>query len=256
MTKPIFYLNIIKQLINFEMIVNFVYLNWIKLVIAFGCYVIFKIMKKTNVKKKWFIIEGNIGSGKSTLLEILNNMPKIETIPEPVDIWLNIKDNTGKNLLQYFYDDMNRNAYMFQKMVFITRCEVLDKVQIKPIRISERSVWTDRYIFGRTCIEDSKMNSIESVSYKYWFDWLESKFKPKPDGIIYVKCSPKKCMERINKRHRNEESTIPFEYLSKLHDYHNEWFDNWIQTPLLILNNEEDNNWDTILKQVDIFINA
>jgi deoxyadenosine/deoxycytidine kinase len=214
-------------------------------------------MSNTSIQaplKKWFIIEGNIGSGKSTLLRLLESLPQTETIQEPVDIWLSIKDKDETNLLQHFYDDMNRNAYMFQKMVFITRCEVLDKPQIEPIRFSERSIWTDRYIFGRTCIEDNKMNSIEAVSYKYWFDWLEKKFEPKPDGIIYVKCSPEKCMERINKRHRDEESKIPFEYLSKLHDYHNEWFDNWTKTPFLILDNENDDQWDKLMEQIDNFI--
>jgi deoxyadenosine/deoxycytidine kinase len=207
------------------------------------------------MSKKWFIIEGNIGSGKSTLLKMLQDLPNTETIQEPVDIWLSIKDNNNVNLLQTFYNDMERYSYMFQTMVFTTRVKVLNEPQIENTRISERSIWTDRYVFGRACIEDDKMNSIEKECYQEWFSWLETQFRPQPDGIIYVKCSPEKCLERINKRHRHEEDTIPLNYLSKLHNYHTDWFSNWTQTPLLVLDNEQDNNWNNLVNQVKTFIN-
>jgi len=205
------------------------------------------------MEKKWFIIEGNIGSGKSTLLKKLNELPNTEIIQEPVDKWLEIKDNNNKNLLDYFYTDMERNSYMFQTMVFKTRVESLDKPQEKDIRFSERSIWTDRYVFGKMCLEDEKMNSIETSCYKYWFDFLENKFNPNPTGIIYIRCSPEKCLERINNRGRNEETKIKLEYLQKLHNYHEEWFDNWKKTPILIIDNEEDNNWDNVINKINKF---
>lgn len=201
--------------------------------------------------KKWYIIEGNIGSGKSTLLQYLENKDNIEVIPEPVDVWVSIKDSDGKNLLKHFYDEMDRYSYMFQAMVFKTRLQSTDKPQEKDIRFSERSIWTDRFVFGKMCIEDKKMNSIETECYHYWFDWLENKFMPKPDGIIYVRCSPEKCMERIHKRGRSEENNIPLEYLQKLHNSHEEWLKNWTQTPVIILDNEKDDEWDSILENLN-----
>ena len=168
------------------------------------------------MSEKWYIIEGNIGSGKSTILKKLENLSNVEVVQEPVDKWIEIKDNDGKNLLQHFYEDMNRYSYMFQTMVFKTRIEALSKPQEKQFRFSERSIWTDRFVFGKMCLEDEKMNSIETSCYKYWFEFLEEQFKPKPDGIIYIKCSPEKCLERIEKRGREEESKIPIEYLNTL----------------------------------------
>jgi len=203
--------------------------------------------------KKWYIIEGNIGSGKSTILKLLQLAQNVEVIQEPVDMWLNIKDNDNKNLLQHFYSDMNRYSYMFQTMVFKTRLQSLEKAQVEPFRFSERSIWTDRFVFGKMCLEDNKMNSIESSCYKFWFEWLEEKFKPKPDGIIYIKCSPEKCLERIGNRGRDEENKIPIEYLDKLNLYHDEWFNNWKETPLLIIDNEEDNNYLSILDKINAF---
>ena len=203
--------------------------------------------------KKWYIIEGNIGSGKSTVLKLLEKEQNVETIQEPVNTWLNIKDSNNKNLLDHFYSDMDRYSYMFQTMVFKTRLQSLDKPQLSEFRFSERSIWTDRFVFGKMCLEDNKMNSIESNCYKFWFDWLEEKFKPQPDGIIYIKCSPEKCFERISDRGRNEERNIPLEYLEKLDKYHEEWFNNWKETPLLVIDNNEDNNWDNILNKINNF---
>jgi len=205
--------------------------------------------------KKWYIIEGNIGSGKSTLLKLFKDIDNVEIIQEPVEMWKNVRDDKGINLLQHFYSDMNRYSYMFQTMVFKTRLESLEKNQVEPFRFSERSIWTDRYVFGKMCLEDNKMNSIESNCYKYWFNWLEEKFKPNPDGIIYVKCSPEKCLERINKRARTEEDKISLDYIKKLDNYHEEWLNNWDKTPILIIDNDKDEDYENILKQIISFTN-
>jgi len=201
--------------------------------------------------KKWYIVEGNIGSGKSTLLTHLNNLNDVEIILEPVDVWTNMKDNNNKNLLEHFYEDMDRYSYMFQAMVFKTRLDSIDKPQESALRFSERSIWTDRHVFGKMCIENKKMNSIETECYNYWFNWLENKFRPKPDGIIYIRCSPEKCLERIKKRGRSEESNVSLEYLQKLHNYHEEWLSNWKQTDVIIIDNEKENDWTNILKKIN-----
>lgn len=43
------------------------------------------------------------------------------------------------------------------------------------------------------------------------------------EAIIYLKCSPAICHERIKKRNRQGEEGIPLEYLQKVHDRHEEW---------------------------------
>lgn len=205
-------------------------------------------------QNKWYIVEGNIGSGKTTLLEKLNENEQFEVIREPVNLWLSIKGSDGKNLLQEFYEEPVRYSYLFQTMVFKTRLESLDHPQTQPIRFSERSIWTDRFVFGKSCIESNKMNELETNCYHFWFNWLEDKFFKKPDGIIYLRTSPEKCLERMRERARNEESSVPIEYLKELHNYHESWLSNWTTTPLLIVNNENDNDWANVLNQVKNFI--
>jgi deoxyadenosine/deoxycytidine kinase len=97
------------------------------------------------------------------------------------------------------------------------------------------------------------MNELEKNAYIQWFDWLEKKFFKIPDGIIYLQCSPEKCYERMNIRGRNEESSVPIEYLKEIHLNHEEWLLSWNKTKVLILNNENDNDWINIIKQIKNF---
>ena len=203
--------------------------------------------------KKWYIVEGNIGSGKTELLNILNDNINCEIIKEPVEVWQSIIGD-NKNILQQFYEDPVRYAYLFQTIVFKTRLQSIDHPQVKSIRFSERSIWTDKYVFGKSCIESKKMNELEKNAYMQWFDWLEEKFFKIPDGIIYLQCSPEKCYERMNIRARNEESSVPIEYLKEIHSNHEEWIHTWKKTRVLVVDNEKDNNWVDIINQVETFI--
>jgi deoxyadenosine/deoxycytidine kinase len=203
---------------------------------------------------KWFIIEGNIGSGKTTLIRKLKGNEEFEVIEEPVELWRSIKDGQGKNLLDYFYSDIERYSYLFQTMVFKTRLMSLDTPQEKEYRFSERSIWTDKHIFGKNCIESGTMNEMESACYSQWYNWLETHFKPKPTGIIYISCDPEKCLERIKKRGREEESSISMDYLKNLHNNHEDWLNNWTETPMLKIDNNIDDQWNSIMDQVNDFI--
>lgn len=207
-------------------------------------------------QNKWFLVEGNIGCGKTTLLDKLGENNNFEVIREPVNLWIEIKGSNGNNLLQEFYEDPQRYSYLFQTMVFKTRLESLDHEQTKPYRFSERSIWTDRYVFGKSCINSQKMNTLETNCYKFWFNWLEDKFSKKPDGIIYLRTDPTKCLERMRERARHEENSVSLDYLSEIHNYHEEWLNEWTQTPLLIIDNNSDDDWTNVLKQVNNFINT
>jgi deoxyadenosine/deoxycytidine kinase len=188
-------------------------------------------------------IEGNIGSGKSTFLDILRKQFKyhhfnIEYVDEPLDLWLKMKDDNNVNLLDNFYKDQERWSYTFQNFAFISHKKYLEnafnslikKEQDKELKyidgiiICERSTLTDKYVFGKQLYQDGKINKMEWQIYEEWFNWLENKFDNlKIDYHIYVRTSPEICQERIKKRNRDEETTIPLEYLEKIHNRHDEW---------------------------------
>jgi deoxyadenosine/deoxycytidine kinase len=55
-------------------------------------------------------IEGNVGAGKSTLLKKLKEAhPEYNFVPEPVDTWLEVKDEEDNHILKLFYGDFKDN---------------------------------------------------------------------------------------------------------------------------------------------------
>ena len=170
-------------------------------------------------------IEGNIGSGKSTLLAHLRktfeNYSNIIFLKEPVDDWESIKDNEGKTMIQKFYADQERYSFSFQMMAYISRLALL-KTAIKEnpnaIIITERSLYTDKYVFAKMLFESGK---IEDVNYQIYSRWFVAFAEECPvDKVIYVNADPEICHERIARRSRMGEDVIPLEYLQQCHEYH------------------------------------
>jgi deoxycitidine kinase/deoxyguanosine kinase len=187
-----------------------------------------------------FSIEGNIGSGKSTFVKMLNesilgiNGKNIVFIQEPVDVWNSIKDDNGITILEKFYANQEKYAFSFQMMAYISRLHIL-KTAIKKhphsIIITERSIFTDKEIFAKMLYDDNK---IEQINYHIYLKWFDEFIKDVPlTGIIYIKTTPEKSLERVNIRAREGEN-IPIEYLKKCHDYHENWINN-INLPVKIL---------------------
>jgi len=174
-------------------------------------------------------IEGNIGVGKSTFTTLLNN--KIENsllVPEPVDIWLNIKDK-NTNMLKLFYNDIDRWAYTFQNMAYITRSMLIEDTIKKNIDSDktiflDRSLGTDRNVFEKMLYDDKKISEIEHQCYDLWCNFYDKYVRSNiKNKTIYLRCDPLVSFERIQKRGRNEEKNINNEYLEKLHIYHDRW---------------------------------
>jgi deoxyadenosine/deoxycytidine kinase len=172
-------------------------------------------------------IEGNIGSGKSTLLSHLKQTLSLENgqqvlfLQEPVDEWENIKDEEGNTMIQKFYANQEKYSFAFQMMAYISRLSLLKKsVEENPdmIIITERSLFTDKFVFAKMLYDSKKIESVEYQIYLRWFDTFAKDFHIA--GTIYVKTDPEMCHTRIAKRSRNGESTISLDYLNSCHEYH------------------------------------
>ncbi len=175
-------------------------------------------------------IEGNIGVGKSTFTRILKEtFEKSTIVSEPVDMWLNIKNKEGENILGLFYKDTNRWAYTFQNLAYITRMmKIEDAIRSSDgIVFLDRSLGTDRNVFEKMLHDDKILDEVEHSMYNLWYDFYTKYVNNNFNEIyIYLKCDPKTAYERIKKRGREEEKNISFEYLEKLHKYHEEWLCN------------------------------
>ena len=196
----------------------------------------------------WFIIEGTIGAGKSTMCKMLGEALKevAEVIQEPVDKWrTTVDDESGKNILQNFYEDQQRWSYSFQTYTFLTRMEdMMTKPQQKPIRLVERSIYTDKLVFAKSLADMGKMSRLEWNMYNDWWSWLSKECFDKishPRGFIYLRTEPKTAFDRMLKRERSEEKCVPLDYLKINVQYHDDWLlsDEFKEKVLVIDVNDE-----------------
>ena len=120
-----------------------------------------------------FCIEGNISVGKTTFLHRVTNeaielRDLVEIVPEPVAKWQDIGPQHF-NILDAFYAEPQRYAYTFQNYVFITRLmqEQESSGGMKPLRLMERSVFTDRMVSETELVRIYTKGSITKCTWKF-----------------------------------------------------------------------------------------
>ena len=103
-------------------------------------------------KRLTFCVEGNISVGKTTFLQRIANetlelRDLVEVVPEPINKWQDVGPDHF-NILDAFYAEPQRYAYTFQNYVFVTRVmqERESSGGIRPLRLMERSVFSDRMV--------------------------------------------------------------------------------------------------------------
>jgi deoxyadenosine/deoxycytidine kinase len=193
-----------------------------------------------------------------TLKSIFKENSNVLFLREPVDEWEKIKDKDGNTMLQKFYANQKEYSFAFQMMAYISRLTILretvrdimrrvqstdqitNQKKEKYIIITERSLYTDKFVFAKMLYDQGK---IEDVMYQIYLNWFDEFAKDFPvNDIIYVNTDPTKCYERIHKRARVGEEVIPLAYLTACHEYHNAFLDETtgIKATQLVLNGNQD----------------
>lgn len=155
------------------------------------------------------IIDGNIGSGKSTLIDFLKKDYK-HVYPEPIGEW--------KSWLHKYYQDMKKNALGFQLKVLKTHIDRSKYIH----GIFERSPLSCQKVFGELLFEDNLINELE---FDLCEDFYQS-FGWSPDIVIYLRCSPETCYNRMKERNRESEDQIPLDYLKKIDNKYEKLYTN------------------------------
>lgn len=181
----------------------------------------------SQVKPQIISIEGNIGAGKTTILRQIEelNLPDVLLLKEPVDEWLEVKDSAGKNILEHYYSDPKKYAFVFQTVAFNTRLLNLKKAMESGYKtiICERSLQSDANIFAKMLFEDDTMDEISYRAYQSLYSSGIQTYSL--DKVFYVDVSPEVCKERIQMRGRSGEESIRLEYLESCDKYHRDWLE-------------------------------
>ena len=201
-------------------------------------------------------LDGNIGAGKSTLLQKLGTaFPYIKVVPEPVDTWTRLKNMDGRNLLELFYEDKRRWAYTFQNAAILSRLkmikEAVNNALPGQIIITERSVLTDRFVFAQMLKDKGEIDPLEWDLYEMWYNTFASELPMA--GIIYITTGVATSSERIKKRGRGGEESIPDAYLTDLADQHDLWLSE-TDLPVLRISTEATIPIELTLSQIRGFL--
>jgi deoxyadenosine/deoxycytidine kinase len=190
-------------------------------------------------------IDGNIGSGKSTILnhlrERLSGNKKYVFVDEPVKEWSKI-EHEGITILEKFYGNTEKYSFSFQMMAYITRLNML-KTAVKEnpnsIIITERCLYTDKFVFAKMLYDQKQINPYEYQIYNKWFDEFISDLPE--HKFFFIKSDPNKSKERINKRKRVGEDNISIDYLSSCEKYHLEMYNKHSENTIKVIDIESYN---------------
>ena len=190
------------------------------------------------------VISGNIGGGKTSQISLLQayfcNNPDVDIIPEDVENWIK------EGWLENFYKDKSKYATGFQFRVLQSyrNLPIDNKVQI-----IERCPNITEHVFSKQLMEDEAITSggyRAMKEYNKIHGWL-------PDIFIYISASPEMCYKRIDERSRNEEKSIPLEYLANLHDKHEAFHDKKLAETYIIDGTKSKSEiFEEILKIINI----
>lgn len=171
-----------------------------------------------------FIIEGNIGTGKSSLLKALQHaFPFYPVVFESVNNWQ--KKAEGQSILKNFYENPHRWAYTMEFAALTSRVQEHIKNQsARNPHLVERSIYSGYYCFAKNCYEQGFLKHVEWQMYNEWFHFVASKRCAVPQGFIYLQADPAVSYERVKKRNRTEESSIPLAYLEQIHAKYEDLF--------------------------------
>ena len=172
----------------------------------------------------YIAIEGPIGVGKTSLAKLLSKRLSAKLILEKFE------DNP---FLSEFYDDPTRFAFQTQLFFLLQRYHQQQDIRqvdmFHNLLISDYMFIKDR-LFASLNLDDKEMNLYDSIANMMERNVIN------PDLIIYLQADTATLMKNIDKRGRNFESNISYEYINELNEIYTEYFFRYNDTPLVIIN--------------------
>tara|TARA_B100001964_G_C14043171_1_gene513571 strand:- start:226 stop:867 length:642 start_codon:yes stop_codon:yes gene_type:complete len=182
-------------------------------------------------------IEGPIGVGKTSLAELLS---------KELGARLVLEDFEDNPFLPDFYNDPER--FGFQTQLFFLLQRYRQQQDLRQVDMFQKLLITDYMfvkdrLFASLNLGDKEMHLYDTVA-----SLLERNII-KPDLVIYLQADTDVLMKNIEKRGRNMERNVTWEYIDALNQVYTEYFFRYQDTPLVIINT---NNIDFVENESDL----
>ncbi len=194
-------------------------------------------MLKLPEDVRYMVVEGVIGAGKTSLARILT---------ERLDARIVLEAHEANPFLEDFYKDPARYAFQTQLNFLISRYQ--QQMQLPQQDIFQQFMVSD-YLFAKDRIfARLNLSEKEVALYEQLMTIMEGEIV-RPDLVIYLQSSVDRLMRNIRLRNRYYEQEMSEEYIKNLSNAYQQFFMNYKQTPLLIVNATQ---LDFVHKQEDL----
>lgn len=161
-------------------------------------------------------VAGNIGAGKTTLTYLLSKYFGFEAMYE---------DNEQNPYLMDFYSDMPRWSFNLQVSFLQSRLQKLIAIRAEHKNvIQDRTIYEDAQIFAPNLHAMGLMSTRDYETYTELFTTIADLVQP-PDLLIYLRASIPTLVEQIQARGRNYEDSIRLDYLKRLNERYEAWYE-------------------------------
>lgn len=200
-------------------------------------------MLKTE-QPQYIVVEGPIGVGKTTLARRLAESFGSDLLLEGAE---------ENPFLERFYQDPRSAALQTQLFFLFQRAQQLKTLRqgdmFQPVRIADYIMEKDR-LFAELTLDKEEFKLYEQVYAHVTLD------APQPDLVVYLQAPVEVLRRRISERGRGYERNMDADYLQRLSESYMQFFHNYNQAPLLIINAAEidfannQRDYELLLEQV------
>jgi deoxyguanosine kinase len=179
----------------------------------------------SRVSPEYIVIEGPIGVGKTTLAIRL---------ADALGTDLMLESASENPFLPKFYQDPKSAALPTQLHFLFQRLRQMEALRqtdmFKPSLVSDFLVQKDKLFAGIT-LSDHELDLYNQIYSRLALDEA-----PAPDLVIYLQANVDDLQRRVYERGNNYERNINEQYLKSVADAYIDFFYNYDQSPLLIVN--------------------
>jgi deoxyadenosine/deoxycytidine kinase len=117
--------------------------------------------------------------------------------------------------------------------------------------VQDRTIYEDAEIFARTLHTRGILSDRDFATYDSMYRGIRDAL-PRPDLLIYLRCSLRGLQRRIKLRGRPEEQAMDPRYLKALQDAYDAWFASYDLGPTVVIETENLDYLQNIVDRIDL----